>query len=35
MRGGLVDDAVLQMNLLRASEFVRMKRAEAAAKTSQ
>lgn len=33
MRGGLVDDAVLQMNLLRASEFVRVKRAEVAAKT--
>lgn len=30
--GGVIDDAVLQMNLLRASEFVRVKRAEVAAK---
>lgn len=30
--GGVIDDAVLQMNLLRASEFVRVKRAEAATK---
>lgn len=29
--GGVIDDAVLQMNFLRASEFVRTKRAEVAA----
>jgi DNA polymerase-3 subunit gamma/tau len=34
MRGGVVDDAVLQMNLLRASEYIKNKRAEAMAKKS-